>query len=255
MIADFAISKISLAIQKAFEATATDSYFEQSSEEERENYHTFVRIMAELDWPAFLEYDPDLHTEVISCVEAGDAKGITDALYSHFGALFLKVLEVRLEESAVIWAERLPAIREALLLYQLGYYYGAVAILITQMEGILSDIDEYITHTGRAYDEKNLRLIDTRYKVSSKKEKGLVVKTLLEAKDVDGVAGEYDYLIGYLRMKVLGDKLSEEDLSEHANRHAICHGRQCNYGSKEHALRTILCIATLECAADVIAEQ
>jgi len=92
MIADFAISKISLAIQKAFEATAIDSYFEQSSEEERENYHTFVRIMAELDWPAFLEYDPDLHTEAISCVEAGDAKGITDALYSHLTDVFLTLV-------------------------------------------------------------------------------------------------------------------------------------------------------------------
>lgn len=254
-IADFSISKISLAIQKAFEATAADSYFEWSTEEERENYQTFVRIMAELDWPAYLEYDPDLHSEIISCVEDEDAEGITDALYSHFGALFLKELEERFEESEVIRAERLPAIREALLLYQLGYYYGAVAILITQMEGILSDIDEYIIRTGRAYDEKNLRLIDTRYKVSNRNEKGLVVKTLLEAKDVDGVAGEYDYLIGYLRMKVLGNNLSEEDLSEHANRHAICHGKQCNYGSKEHALKTILCIAALEYAADVIANS
>ena len=51
-IADFNISKISLAIQKAFEATAADSCFEWSTEEERENYRTFVRIMAELDWPA-----------------------------------------------------------------------------------------------------------------------------------------------------------------------------------------------------------
>lgn len=253
MIADFNISKISLAIQKAFEATAADSYFEWSTEEEHENYRTYVRIMAELDWPAFLEYDPDLHAEIISCVKDEDAEGITDALYSHFGALFLKELEERFEESEVIRPERLPAIREALLLYQLGYYYGAVAILITQMEGILLDIDEYIIRTGRAYDEKNLRLIDTRYKVSNRNEKGLVVKTLLEAKDVDGVAGEYDYLIGYLRMKVLGDKLSEEELSEHANRHAICHGKQCNYGTKEHTLKTIICIAALEYVADVIA--
>ena len=33
-------------------------------------------------------------------------------------------------------------------------------------------------------------------------------------------------------------KLTEDELSEHANRHAICHGRQCNYGTKEHALKT-----------------
>lgn len=256
MIADFDISKISLAIQRAFDTTAADSYFGWSTEEERENYRTYVRIMAELDWPAFLEYDPDLHSEIISCVEDGDAEGITDALYHHFGALFLKELEGRFEESEVIRSERLPAIRQAFLLYQLGYYYGAVAILITQMEGILSDINEYITHTGRAYDEKNLRLLDTRYGgVKGWSEKGLAIKALLEAKDADGVAGEYDYLIGYLKAKTLDGTPSEEDLAEHANRHKICHGKQCNYGSKEHALKTILCIAALEYAADVIANS
>ena len=211
--------------------------------------------MAEFDWPAFLEYDPDLHSEVISCVEAGDAKGITQALYNYFGPLFLKELEERFKESEVIHTERLPAIREAFLLYQLGYYYGAVAILVTQVEGLLSDIDEYITRAGRVYDERSLHLVATRYKVSNKKEKGLVIKTLLEAKGIDGVAGEYDYLIGYLRMKFLGNKLSEEELAEHANRHAICHGEQCNYGSKEQALKTILCVDALEYVATVIANS
>lgn len=248
-------SKICQAIIEMVEAIVDASYLERSTEEERENYQKFVLIMAELDWPAFLEYDPDLHAEIISCVEVEDVEGIIDTLYSYFGALFLKELEERIEESEVIQPKRLPAIREAILLYQLGYYYGAVAILITQMEGILSDIDEYIVRTGRLYNEKNLRLIDTRYKVSLKKEKGLVIKTLLEAKDVDGVTREYDYLIGYLRMKVLGDKLSEEELSEHANRHEICHGKQCNYGSKEHALKIILCIDALEYVATVIANS
>ena len=155
----------------------------------------------------------------------------------------------------MIHTERLPAIREAFLLYQLGYYYGAVAILVTQVEGLLSDIDEYITRAGRVYDERSLHLVATRYKVSNKKEKGLVIKTLLEAKGIDGVAGEYDYLIGYLRMKFLGNKLSEEELAEHANRHAICHGEQCNYGSKEQALKTILCVDALEYVATVIANS
>lgn len=132
IIIDFDESKIALAIQKAFEATAWTSYDGCATEEEQENYRKFVRIMAEFDWPAFLEYDPDLHSEVISCVEAGDAEGISQALYNHFGPLFLKELEERFEESEVIHPERLPAIREAFLLYQLGYYYGAVAILVTQ---------------------------------------------------------------------------------------------------------------------------
>lgn len=244
---DFDISKIVQAIEKAMEARCN-----QATVEESENYRKFVRVMAELDWPAFLEYDPKLHAEVLSCVNSSNLDGITEALYNHFNALFLKDLQDRCEASQIIQSQRMPAIREALLLYQLGYYYGSVAILVTQLAGIVSDIDTYITVSGRTYDTENLRLINSRYKVSSKNEKGLAIKALLEAKDIDGVTGEYDYLIGYFRMKVFGSNLSGDALCEHANRHAICHGDQCNYGSKEHALKTILCIDALEHVADIL---
>ena len=56
-------------------------------------------------------------------------------------------------------------------------------------------------------------------------------------------------------MNVLGNTPLESDLSKHANRHAVCHGRQCNYGSKEHALKTILCLDALEHVATVIADS
>lgn len=75
-IADFDITKISLAILNAVEATVADPCPEWNTEEELENYHKFVRIMAELDWPAFLEYDSKLHDEIISCVEDGNGEGI-----------------------------------------------------------------------------------------------------------------------------------------------------------------------------------
>lgn len=251
----FDIEKVLSALEKAGEAYYKDYDERDLLEEELENYCTYVRIMAELGWPAFLEYDTDVHAEVIACVETGDMERINNLIYNRYGALFLKELEVGLEELSLIHPERLPAIKEALLLYQLGYYYGSVAILITQMEGILFDIDGYITEHGLTYKEENLRLIDTRYKASKKNEKGLMLKTLLTAKDIDGIAVEYDYLIGYLRTVVLRDALPEEELLEHANRHKICHGKQSNYGSKEHALKTILCIDALVCVAEVISEE
>ena len=250
----FDTSALRQAIEKAFEV-AYANYSTPTTENESENYRKFIRIMSELDWPAFLEYDPDLHTEIISCVEAEDADGITDALYNHFNGLFLKELEDRLEASTVIQPDRLPVIQEALLLYRLGYFYGSVSILITQLEGIISDIDEYISRSAKTYNAKNLRLLDTRYKVKRNSQKGIMIKILLDAKDINAEDHEYDYLIGYLRMKMFNGSLSEEELSEHANRHAICHGEQCNYGSKEQALKVILCIDALEYVAEVISEQ
>ena len=91
--------------------------------------------------------------------------------------------------------------------------------------------------------------------MSKTNEKGKAIKILLETKDINGNDREYDYLMGYLRIKFLSNNLSEEELSIHPNRHAFCHGEQCNYGTKEHALKTILCLDALEYVASVIAES
>lgn len=254
-ILEIDISKLSLAIRKSLECVPAESDSEWT-EEELENYHKFLLAMAELEWPAFLEGDTAFHAEIASCMEKDDVDGIVNSLYDYYDdPLFLKWVEDRFEESEVIRPERLPVIREAFLLYQLGYYYGAVAILIPQIEGILTDIDRYIACSGNGYKKKNIDLIDSRYRVSKTNEKGKVVKVLLETKDIDGDGKEYDYLIGYLRMKVLKDNLSEKELSMHPNRHAFCHGEQCNYGTKEHALKAILCIDALEYVASVISES
>lgn len=253
-VAEFNISKIIEALQTALDHDYEESFAKWSADE-LENYRKFLLIMAELDWPAFLEGDTEFHSEIISLMEAADAEGIANALYEYYDPLFLKWVEDRFEESSVIIPDRLPVIREAFLLYQLGYYYGTVAILIPQIEGILTDIDAFISRSGRKYSEKNLKLIDTLYKVSKANEKGKVIKTLLEAKEIDSEGWEYDLLIGYLRMKILKDNLPEEELSKHPNRHAFCHGEQCNYGTKEHALKAILCVNALEYVASVIAES
>ena len=130
----FDISKIIAAITKAYEATEQEK-LAQLKAEERENYSKYVRIMAELDWPAFLEYDPDFHNKIIECVDALDEQGIENAIFEHFDTLFLKDLQNRCAYSEVIKKERVPLIKEALRLYKNGCYYGTVAILIMLESG------------------------------------------------------------------------------------------------------------------------
>lgn len=133
----FDIEKIAAAVEKAIQST---SYYDRLSEDEQENYHDYVRIMAEMDWPAYINGDPVFHQKVLDLYEESGAPGVESAIYDYYGALYLKDLEDQLSASDIIKDERLPLFREALLLYQLGYYYGAVAILITQIIGITADI-------------------------------------------------------------------------------------------------------------------
>ena len=78
---------------------------------------------------------------------------------------------------------------------------------------------------------------------------------VLEGKSLDDDQNEYGFLLGYLRFKTFRTHISEEEMERHVNRNMLCHGVQLNYGTKEHALKTILCIDALAWVAEVIAKS
>ena len=145
--------------------------------------------------------------------------------------------------------------KEAFLLYQLGYYYGAVSILITQIVGITADIEKYLKRNNASYDPKTLELIEKRYGFNHVNDTSRVMTAVLESKQIDENEGEYGFLMGYLRFKIFDTHISKEEMEKHVNRHLLCHGAQLNYGTKEHALKVILCIDALATVAAVIADN
>ncbi len=223
-------------------------------EHEDENYHRFIRIMAELDWPAFLEYDPWLHERVIEYYEEDRIEELINALYDNFDTAYLKEFVNRCKLSKVIKTERIPIIEEAVFLLHIERYYGAVATLITQIAGIVADIEEFMKDNDMEYDERNEKLIRKRYKISATNEKGRLLNTLLEGQRINDEQGEYNYLIGYFRSKVFSSGLDGDEIYKHANRNMICHGEQTSFGSKEQALKVVLCIDALVWVAESIYE-
>ena len=249
-IVTFDISKIIAAITKAYEAQEA-----QRSEVELSNYHEYVQIMAEFEWPAFLEYDPKFHRQIIDCMNNTDVDAFHHLIEQHFGVPFISELEEKCLSSPILTKSRQAPLEEAFTLYRTGHYFGAVAILMTQLEGILGDIEKFLKREGFHPNPKNEDLLSTRYKTSSTSEKGRMIKIILEAMDLDDVVGEYSYLIGYIRFKVLGGTLSQSEQGVHANRHLICHGKQTAFGTKEHALKIFLCLDSLMKVANVILER
>ena len=137
--------------------------YKKLTEENKKNFHDYVRIMAEIDWPAYINGDPIFHSTIIDRYEIEGESGVAEEMYHYYDALYLKGLEEQLSASEVINQERLPLFHEALLLYQLGYYYGSVAILTPQIVGITADIEKFLKKNHASYDSETLALMKKRY--------------------------------------------------------------------------------------------
>ena len=226
----------------------------ETTDDELENYRKYQQVMAELDWPAFFEYDPTFHRMILQCVEDCDMDQLLLALHERFNTRYLRELEQRLYASAMITDQRMPPIHEAFYLYRHKRYYGAGSILVDQMEGVIKDISEYVSTRTSGYSKQTLALVKSRYDVKLWSEKGQVITALLEARESSQILWEFDYMIGYFRMKFFKDKITPEELEENANRHGVNHGNQCNYGTQDHALRLILCLDALVYVAEILSQ-
>lgn len=234
------------------------------SKKERLTYYAYIRIMAELGWPAYNDGDVDFHERIVELVENERFDELEASIYDHYDAVYIKDLQELLEDIPLINKERLPVLKEAFMLYNLGYYYGSVTLLISQIVGIVKDIAAELWGKGMEFDDDHLRLLNTRYDLDIKEdnlkkhklnEKAKALLALLEGHKYNDEEREYLYLIGYFRCKLFCDKLNDEDILHHANRNMIFHGEQISFGSKEQALKLILCVDALCCVAYVIHEE
>ena len=81
---DFDLDKIEEVIEKAFSAP---SCIISLTEEEQENYQTYLRIMTKLGWPAYINGDPAFHSLIIDLFDAEKFSEIDAAIYDYFGPL------------------------------------------------------------------------------------------------------------------------------------------------------------------------
>ncbi len=218
---------------------------EAEREAEAEQYRKYISVMKKLEWPAYLDGDTDFHNMIVDSFEDGKIDEIEKIVFERYDHLYLVELEERISNSTVIKDERLSSLSEALLLYQLRYYHGAVAIITPQLIGIVSDLEGYMEENSLEYNPANVSEIEHGCGLQSNSEKGRVLKAVLEGRDLNDEQGEYDCLTHYLRFKVFENRMSDEDTANHVNRHLFSHGIQVNYGTRSHALRVIMCLDAL----------
>lgn len=224
----------------------------EMSEKERKTYHTYIRIMAELGWPAYNDGDFDFHKHIVDLFKTGQHEKIETAIYDHYDKEYIEKLQDYIEEAPLVNNKRIPILKEAFTLYNLEYYYGSAALLTSQIAGIAKDIEQELLEHDICFDPYNDKLLESRYKVSKTSEKAGIIRILLEGSKYNDEEREYLFSIGYFRSKVFSNKLIGDDQLHHINRNMFFHGEQLTFGSKEQVLKLILCIDMLYNVADVL---
>lgn len=140
----------------------------------------------------------------------------------------------------------IPILEEAITLYIREMYYGSVSVFACQLNGIITDTYEMQRSYGKDFDLEDIKLayrnfnpkkeIPQRIKKDSERTQLLWFITDAEERIVYWIkAIEYIYNI----VLTSEDSMNQ---SNHPCRNKICHGIQLNFGTKEHALKSILAI-------------
>ena len=157
------------------------------------------------------------------------------------------------KNACIIKDSRKPILEEALTLFDNHFYYGTCSILMCQLYGIAEDIDCYSKEHSLVISDDDIKGIDELYGIENPKkfpkEKRRLFQKLMHIRK--GILW-WDKTLQYINDFVLKnpEKPVEELTVPHRNK--ICHGKQLNFGTQEHALKAIFIIDSLIKFSDAI---
>lgn len=220
-----------------------------------ENYH-YLNKLESLQWPLYFVFNKDLMQELApyTSVSKENEEEIRKIVYKFCNAEFIDKLFMYWKNSSVIDKNRIPILQEAIHLYNAGLYYGCVSVLACQLYGIITDIYNMQKEYGKDFDLEDVKIAYTNFnpqkdvvpRINKNSERTQLLWFISDAEE--GIiywikSVEYIYNI----VLTSDDNMNQ---SNHPCRNKICHGIQLNFGTKEHALKSILTIHILICIGE-----
>ena len=171
---------------------------------------------------------------------------VSTIVYEFCTAEFIDGLYMAWNNSSVMDKKRIPILQEAISLYNGRLYYGCVSILVCQLNGIITDIYNMQRQYGKDFDLEDVKMayqsfnpqkeVPTRIKKDSER-----TQLLWFISDAEEGLMYWIKSIEYIYNIILTSEDSMNQ-SRHPCRNKICHGIQLNFGTREHALKSILTI-------------
>ena len=208
-----------------------------------ENRRKFIDIVAHCNMPVYFETDTELQDLILDICQNSEEKypkhEVENCVMDYYTADRLEDLLQYWFSKKWIEPEHKNALKEAVKLYELGFYWGCSCILLSQVNGLITELYDATnvkTKMPKTEQMKLLRVYNIK-NPTSEKAKGILMIGMQQ----NGIYGWYKFA-KYFKDFTYSNKKNKAHYQFDPGRNRCCHGKQLNLGEKLIALKSILTI-------------
>jgi len=216
-----------------------ENLFVEMSKVDFSEVNTILELYKKIEWPPCLDLSKEKQKEILDIVNINSNQGISEKIFEGYDEKTLNKVLARWQKCSYLERDRLLILKEAIENYLCGRYYSCVALNTTQYAGIINNTKKVMEQYPKL--QEKICKIKIQQKELLKRGKGDIEKGekfVLEQQQY--AIFNYTTLMynDYFKKYIFSSKLFDK----HPNRNKICHGEDINFGNKENALKSILCI-------------
>lgn len=212
--------------------------------EETRRMWKFMEITSEINFPIYFEVDTELQDKILDIYDGAvgepyPAEEMKQCIFDYYDTDMLSVILNTWIQQEWIKEERKAALKEAIEVYDEGRYYSAGSILMCQLGGLITELYDY-THTNQLITLAEKKEVLSMYNIKRDDgEKAKIVQMM--SMQQSGIYLWYNSAEYFMNF-IYSSSKNMEKFEYDPGRNKICHGIQTNYGTKEHALKSILAV-------------
>ncbi|SEW20043.1 hypothetical protein [[Clostridium] fimetarium] len=203
----------------------------------------YLMIARKYKWPIFMERNLEFQKKIIAAEKEKD--DIEKIIYEHFDDNCINEMFNAWKFSKCVNKFRMSIFEESKELYFNKKYYATTSIMMCQLYGVIIDINSFAKDNGIVISEDDKKFIALQCDIKPENinsEKGKLHQVAF-IPDTGNLL--WEAITEYFRKIILSSTESKEIWNHQPIRNKICHGDQLNFGTKEHALKSILGINLL----------
>ncbi|MCD7950512.1 MAG: hypothetical protein LUG12_09670 [Erysipelotrichaceae bacterium] len=205
---------------------------------------SYLMALKDYKWPLYSLNDSDFIDVILDLSEKRVSQNVMDeTVIAILTNDYIKNLNFKFnyQNESRNWS---PILDEIIISYLHGLYFSSTSLSMCAISGLINDLftkyDDYLEE-----NKENLNILADFLELSNNdlnsKNKDEKRKLALIVNDIDIGYFRWQNALYYIFKDVYTSKTKNYD-SNQPCRNLICHGNQINYGTKEHALKAILCI-------------
>ena len=219
------------------------------------HYSAIIYLLYDIGWPFFRfveDSDYDIFKPILDEEDVLTKKeNVTKYIFDVCDLDFIKSILKDWLTNNIINEDRKKLFEEAIKCYQLEFYAACVSLLSTQLDGVITDIYDYVLKINIEIDKDFFCDLYKELHPNDESSDNEILKRIKHSEKNQLIAlccSDYEFcvvweiMIRYMINVIYISGKNDFDDSQPC-RNKICHGEQLNFNTKEHALK---CILTLD---------